>query len=68
MTITGKILDWVEEQNDKVTEEIITTNRTVRPLAKAFGLGAIEGAIDYLVVGVPVTIAVSLIATKLKKN
>ena len=68
MTITGKILEWVEEQNDKITEEIMTTDRMVRPCMKAFGLGAIEGAIDYLVIGVPVTLVVAVIASKVKKN
>lgn len=68
MTITGKILEWVEEQEVKIEEEIATTDRMVRPCMKAFGLDAIEGAIDYLVIGVPVTIAVGLIVNKVKKN
>lgn len=49
------ILDWTEEQMEKIENNI---DEVKHPYVKAFGIGAIEGAIDSLVVtGAIVTVA-----------
>ena len=49
-SITKGILDWTEEKFDEIDEN------TKHPLLKAFGLGAIEGAIDGAVLMYPIIV------------
>ena len=47
-SIVKRILDWTAKQTDKIDEN------TKHPFVKAFGLGAIEGAIDAVVFMYPI--------------
>lgn len=59
-----KILDWCDE---KYENEVLGDDRPIS-YVKAFGLGAIEGAIDGLVINGVLLIAAGTIATIIGKT
>lgn len=62
-SITKGILDWTEEKFDEIDEN------TKHPLLKAFGLGAIEGAIDGAVLMYPIIVgSLYWVAYKARKS
>ena len=64
MTITKRILDWT----DKKMDEIVSNPEEKHANLKAFGLGAIEGAIDGAVITYPLLVVGLLVAgNKLSK-
>lgn len=57
-----KVLDWTEKKFDEIDEN------TKHPYLKAFGLGAIEGAIDGAVIAYPfLVVSAFIVGHKLKK-
>ena len=69
-SLVRSILDWTEDKITEIDNDIANgTNEIKRPYLKAFGLGAIEGAIDSLVVtGTLTVIAGTIIKVASKKK
>lgn len=53
-SITKAILDWTKKKTDEINVN------TKHPFAKAFGLGAIEGAIDAAVFMYPILLGTAI--------
>ena len=69
-SLVKNILDWTEDKFTEIQNDIVNeTNEIKHPYLKSFGLGAIEGAIDSLVVGGALTvIAGTIIKVTSKKK
>ena len=61
MGIARGILDWVDDQMEKIGTNI---DEVKHPYVKAFGFGVIEGVIDSSVVWMPVLLAACCIKNK----
>lgn len=62
-TLVKKVLNWTEKEMENIDEN------TKHPILKAFGLGAIEGAIDGAVLAYPILVGgMFFIRAALKKN
>lgn len=64
MGITRKLLELV----DKIMDSAYSDDNTPRGLCKAVGAGAIEGAIDGIVLSVPACIVTGIICNAITKN
>ena len=69
-SLVKNILDWTEDKFTEIQNDIVNeTNEIKHPYLKSFALGAIEGAIDSLVVGGALTvIAGTIIKVTSKKK
>ena len=69
-SLVRNILDWTEDKITEIDNDIANgTNKIKHPYLKVFGLGAIEGAIDSLVVtGTLTVIAGTIIKVASKKK
>ena len=57
-SLVKMVLDWTEDKITEIDNDIANgTNEIKHPYLKAFGLGAIEGAIDGAVVMYPIVLA-----------
>ncbi len=69
-SLVKMVLDWTEDKITEIDNDIANgTNEIKHPYLKSFGLGAIEGAIDGLVVtGALTVIAGTIIKVASKKK
>ena len=69
-SLVRNILDWTDNKFTEIENDIASgTNEIKHPYLKSFGLGAIEGAIDSLVVtGALTVIAGTIIKVTSKKK
>lgn len=69
-SLVKNILDWTENKHTEIENDVVNkTDEIKHPYLKSFGLGAIEGAIDSLVVtGALTVIAGAIIKVTSKKK
>lgn len=68
-SLVRNILDWTDNKFTEIENDIANgTNEIKHPLLKAFGLGAIDGAIDGLVVTGALTIVAGTIIKVVTKK
>lgn len=69
-SLVRNILDWTDDKFTEIQNDLANeTNEIKHPYLKSFGLGAIEGAIDSLVVtGALTVIAGTIIKVTSKKK
>ena len=61
-SLVRNLLDWTDNKFTEIENDIASgTNEIKHPYLKAFGLGAIEGAIDSLVVTGTLTVIAGVI-------
>ena len=68
-SLVKKLLDWTDNKFTEIHDDIASgTNEIKHPYLKLFGLGAIEGAIDSLVVTGALTIVAGTIIKVVTKK
>ena len=68
-SLVRNILDWTEDKITEIDNDIANgTNEIKHPYLKSFGLGAIDGAIDGLVVTGALTIVAGTIIKVVTKK